>query len=303
MKKEKRAENKHGMTLRCAVISHLGCIRENNEDNFYFDGDYMKANEVNAGTRFQALVTRDYHLMAICDGMGGLEGGERASGLAVDMIKDLDRPMEPQEQTAIIDAYARRASAAIETDGKRKDAKAKEGTTLAMVYITGTMAHIANVGDSRVYILRNGTLSQLSTDQTRVFQMMLAGELTREQARKHPSGNVINAYLGMAADRISKDFVMHRNCTLCNGDRLFICSDGISDLVSHEKMEEILTNNAIPMDAATLMIREALEMGGKDNSTVIVADVTSPLLPMMTPAAVEALSRVNDTTETITVQR
>lgn len=285
--------------LRGAVISHIGCVRGNNEDNFYFDGDYMDPREVNQGAVFRAVSTREHHLLCICDGMGGLEGGERAAALTVQEIGKLDKPSSIQDISVQIDTFAREISEKIQQDAKKTEEKSKEGTTLAMVYITGGTMHVANVGDSRVYILRNGILNQVSMDQTQLYQKMLMGQLTREQLRKHPDSNRIDHYLGMPQDRISKDFVFHKNCSLCSSDRLFICSDGVSDLLSHERMEQILSNNASPMDAARQLIEVALELSGKDNATVIVADILGSHLPMTTPAALAALTLLHENTATI----
>lgn len=287
------------LIIRSAVISHIGCVRGNNEDNFYFDGDLMKPDEVNAGTMFRTVARREYHLMGICDGMGGLEGGERAAALAVSRMKELDHPASVQEVALQIDTYAREVGQSIREDAQKKGDQIKEGTTMALVYLTGGTMHVANVGDSRVYMLRNMTLFQVSMDQSQIYRMMLAGQLTREQMRKHPQANKIDHYLGMPEERISKDFVFHRNISLCSGDRLFLCSDGISDLLPHETMEKILANNAAPMDAAKVLIESALEMGGKDNSTVIVADVTGVHLPMTTPASVAALTLLHENTATM----
>ena len=286
------------IVLQLAVISHIGCVRGNNEDNFYVNGDLMEAGEVNQGARFRTVSSRDHHLLCICDGMGGLEGGERASGLAVKRIGTLDKPASIQELSVHIDAFAREVSDAIRKDAQKSGDQVKEGTTLAMAYLSGETMHTANVGDSRVYVLRNGVLNQVSKDHTQLYQRMLAGQLTREQVRKHPDSNRIDHYLGMPEDRISNDFVYHYNCSLCNSDRVFLCSDGISDLIPDAKMEEILRNNASPMDAALQMTEEALEMGGKDNATVIVADVTGVHLPMATPAAVEALRQRSEDVST-----
>ena len=297
MKKVSQSQ-KDEIMLRAAVISHIGCVRSNNEDNFYFNGDLMGENEVNAGAMFRAVSTREFHLLCVCDGMGGLEGGERASGLAIKRLEQLDKPSSIQDISTQVDQYARDISEEIQQDAK-KNGDSKEGTTLALVYLTGGTMHVANVGDSRVYVLRNGILNQVSMDQTQLYQKMLAGQMTREQMRKHPDSNRIDHYLGMPKDRISKDFVFHKNCSLCSSDRLFLCSDGVSDLLSHERMEQILANNAAPMDAARQLIDAALELGGKDNATVIVADVTGPNLPMTTPAAIAALSLLHENTATI----
>ena len=291
---------KDEIMLRAAVISHIGCVRGNNEDNFYFNGDYMEEKEVNSGTMFRAVTTREHHLMCICDGMGGLEGGERASRIVVTGIRALDKPMSIQDVSVKIDAFAREASEQIQEDAKKSGSDStKEGTTVALVYMTGGTMHVANIGDSRVYVLRNGTLIQVSMDHTRVYQMMLAGQLTKEQARKHPESNRIDHYVGMPKERISNDFVFHKNCSLCNSDRVFICSDGLSDLLSDEQIEEILANNASPMDAAQQLIELALEMGGKDNTTVMIADVTGANLPMTTPSSIAALGLLHENTATV----
>ena len=299
MKKTQQNQNEEIM-LRAAVISHIGCVRGNNEDNFYFNGDYMEMKEVNDGTMFRAIATRNHHLMCICDGMGGLEGGERASRLVVTGIHALDKPMSIQDVSIEIDSFARQVSEQIQQDALKSGGdQTKEGTTLALVYMTGGTMHVANVGDSRVYVLRNGKLIQVSMDHTRIYQMMLAGQLTKEQVRNHPESNRIDHYVGMPKDRISNDFVFHKNCSICNSDRLFLCTDGVSDLMSDEKLEEFLSNNAAPLDAARQIIEYALEMGGKDNSTVIVADVTGAQLPMTTPSAIAALGLLHESTSTI----
>ncbi|MBQ6399579.1 MAG: serine/threonine-protein phosphatase [Clostridia bacterium] len=290
---------KDEITLRGAVISHIGCVRGNNEDNFYFNGDFMDFKEVNQGAAFRVDSIREHHLLCICDGMGGLEGGERAAGLAVQEIGKLDKPYSIQDISLQIDSFARDISEKIQQDANQKEGKNKEGTTMALAYLTGGTMHVANVGDSRVYVLRNGILNQVSMDQTQLYQRMLTGQLTREQLRKHPDSNKIDHYLGMPQDRISKDFVFHKNCSLCGNDRVFLCSDGISDLIPHEQMEHILYNNASPMDAARQMVEVALEMSGKDNATVIVVDVLGLHLPMATPASLAALTLLHENTATI----
>ena len=120
-----------------------------------------------------------------------------------------------------------------------------------------------------------------------------------EQARTHSNANKIEHWLGMAPERISKDFVYHRSCKLCNGDRLMLCSDGLSDLLPQTQIEEIMATNASAMDAAKQLIQNALEMSGKDNVTVIVADVSGSHLPMITPAAIEELTLTHELTETV----
>lgn len=256
--------------VKCAVISHIGNLRSNNEDNFFLNGDMMRMEEVNGGAAVTYEGAAETHLFGVCDGMGGLEGGERASLIAVQGLNKLvDLQGRPFPLAA--DAVMREISRAVERDGEENGKKQKEGTTAAVLHLTRQAAWAANVGDSRVYLLQNGHLKQITQDHSPIYQMMLEGKLTREQARKHPQSNAISHYLGMPADRQSRDFVFVRQLRIAQGDRLMICSDGLSDLVSHPRMEELLSRGET-MDACRALVSEALILGGKDNVTVMVID-------------------------------
>ena len=165
----------------------------------------------------------------------------------------------------------------------------REGSTLALLYLTGRYACVSNVGDSRVYLLRGNRLFQLSTDQSPVYRSMMNGEITREQMRKHPRGNVISAFIGMPAERKPSPYVNHRVVELCMGDRFLVCSDGVSDLLSHEEIRGRLTQEGAPKPTASVLVERALEMGGKDNTTCIVIDVRGAGLPAVTEASLTGL--------------
>lgn len=277
------------ITVSAAAISHIGCVRSNNEDNFFFDGDFMPQSEVNAGTRIHAMLTRPNHIFAICDGMGGLDGGEDAAAIGVQALGGLEKLLRSgTDLQARLRDFTIDVSQKIFADGERKKS-GKQGATLALLILRGSIASIANVGDSRVYLLRRGVLTQVSRDHTVVYTQMLQDTLTREQARKHPTGNRIYQYLGMPRSQIRDDFLYYRECALCNGDRFFICSDGISDLLPHDQLTALLDAYSAPADAAAALVSAALELGGKDNATCIVGDVCSPQLPFATPADLAAL--------------
>ncbi len=271
------AENR--ITVNAAVISQTGNIRSNNEDNFFFDGELMTPDEVNQGACTRLSRTAPYHLFAICDGMGGLEGGERAAYIGIRNIRDLFRPIEEGRFQKAVSDYAMKATEEILADAEKTKKEQKEGTTMVLLYLAGSRGYVANIGDSRLYLLRRGKLCQISKDHSRVFQMMLRGELTREQMRKHPQANAINHYMGMPKEKIGEDYVHYETVQLMDQDRFLLCSDGLSDLMSFERLEEILSGGQTPMDTARALMAEALEMSGKDNTTIIVGDISGEFPP------------------------
>lgn len=259
--------------LKATALSHIGCVRKNNEDNFFLNGDIMPLEKVNDGAYVNVQSDDDVHLLAICDGMGGLELGEQASYEAVSRMEALRKRLRRDKPEEAIREFAAKASAAIQKDVERAKGK-REGTTLAMLCLVKETATIANVGDSRVYLLRGGKLMQLSLDHSEVFSMVLAGKLTLEQARNHPRNNMISRYLGMKT--YNPQMASIRSVEACRGDRFLICSDGLSDLLGQAAIEALLPGGTTE-EAARRLVEHALIWGGKDNTTVIVADYDGAL--------------------------
>ena len=142
------------------------------------------------------------------------------------------------------------------------------GATLTAVFIRGTEAYIAEVGDSRGYLLRNGRLRQITRDQSMVQMLVDQGVMSREDARKAPGKNVILQAVGLAPDvRVAIG-----RLELRRGDRLMLCSDGVSNQITDDELRQIMTRSE-PREACETMIALANERGGDDNETVIVADV------------------------------
>lgn len=280
------------ITVSAAAVSHVGCVRTNNEDNFFIEGSYMPLKDMDAGDFVTTSHRAAFHLFAVCDGMGGLNGGEFASFTAAEAIRQLYTGSKAGPWRERLHGFVREASQKVLDDGKKRQVKSS-GSTLALLLLDGGAAHVSNVGDSRVYMLRLGKLVQISNDHTAVFQQMQRGEITREQMRLHPKGNAIYQYLGMPSHKIADDYGYYRACSLCNGDRFLICSDGISDLLPHEQIEAIVASHAQPEDVAQELVMRANEMGGKDNMTCIVGDISAPGLPIQTPADLSLLSAFN----------
>ncbi len=260
------------MRIRAAVISHKGCERGNNEDNFFLNGDLMPLAQVDQGANIVQDFDDAVQLYAVCDGMGGADRGERAAYISVRQMIGFSGAFSSGAVQRNIEKFAHQISQMVADDAK-KNHSSIEGTTLAMAVVVRQMLYVANVGDSRVYRLRGGELQQLSEDHSAVNRLRVAGLLTEEQARKSPNSNVITRYIGMDAAKRPAEFACQSRHTLVSGDRLLLCSDGVSDLLPRVQMEEIMKKASSPEAAARGLILNALEMGGKDNATAMVLEV------------------------------
>lgn len=223
----------------------IGCLRDHNEDSL--------------------VVTPP--LFAIADGMGGHAAGEVASEIAVRVLSEL-APEHPDGEAlgrAIEEANRAVIQAAREGRGRQG-----MGTTMTAAMLEGERLVIAQVGDSRAYLLHQGKLQQLTRDHSLMADMIEAGQLTPEEARTHPQRSVITRALG-------SDAHLHPDIYEINvetGDRLLICSDGLSGMIFDDQIENTLRRVQNPQRCASQLVNEAIAAGGHDNVTVIVADVT-----------------------------
>ena len=223
----------------------IGCLRDHNEDSL--------------------VVTPP--LFAVADGMGGHAAGEVASEIAVRVLSEL-APEHPDGEAlgrAIEEANRAVIQAAREGRGRQG-----MGTTMTAAMLEGERLVIAQVGDSRAYLLHQGKLQQLTRDHSLMAYMIEAGQLTPEEARTHPQRSVITRALG-------SDAHLHPDIYEINvetGDRLLICSDGLSGMIFDDQIENTLRRVQDPQRCASQLVNEAIAAGGHDNVTVIVADVT-----------------------------
>jgi protein phosphatase len=231
------------MRIDAGVATDVGRVREGNEDAFAIEPP----------------------LYAVADGMGGHRGGEVASQLALQTVVERFRARQgslaDQVQAANRAVYERSA-----TDRKVTGM----GTTLTAAIVAGDRAHLVHVGDSRAYLLRAGALRQLTEDHTLVNRMLKAGEITEREAAVHPHRNVILRALGQDPD-VAID---EQDVGLIEGDRLLLCSDGLTVMVPEDQLQAILeATAAAPQEAAERLVRAANGAGGIDNITVVVLDV------------------------------
>jgi serine/threonine protein phosphatase PrpC len=261
--------------------TNVGQVREHNEDNFLVaDLDHgLKGSgasdgyENGAGDSVAAagVGTRGV-ILSVCDGMGGAAAGEVASQMAVDTIWEVFSASDP---TADRDDFARQVVHAIEEAGNRIFSAAKMdrtrrgmGTTSTLAALKDEILFVGQVGDSRAYLLRNDALTQITKDQSLVNQLIEAGQLTEEEAEQFEHSNIILQALGTTED-VTVDLTF---LELRKGDRLLLCSDGLSGLVSAEAMHVVLRDTPDPIEASDKLIQMANTAGGHDNITVIIAD-------------------------------
>ena len=230
-------------------LTDAGKVRRNNEDSL-LAGDGA-----------------DETLFVVADGIGGFEAGEVASSMTVDVLRKLG-PDEPFED-AIRDANRRILSAA------RDDEKLSGmGTTVVALRFGGRSeeprAEVSHVGDSRAYLLRDGILRPLTEDHSLVAELVRSGDLTRAQAAEHPQKNLITRALGAEEEVEADNMVLPVEA----GDRLLLCSDGLSDMITEDRIGTILREHPENPEApARHLVSAALEAGGTDNVTVVVVDV------------------------------
>ena len=232
------------MNLAVGAKTDVGRVREGNEDSFFADAP----------------------LFAVADGMGGHLAGDVASATAVEVIKG-DGPTDEVDPEALAD-MVRAANQAIWDKARDDDNLRGMGTTCTLVYIDDSRAEIAHVGDSRLYLFRDGQLEQVTQDHTLVGRMVREGKLRPEEAERHPQRSIVTRALGVdenvEVDRFSLD--------LSEGDRLLICSDGLSSMLSSDDIAGALSSHSDPQAAADALVDLANAAGGEDNITVVVID-------------------------------
>lgn len=242
-------EDAHTQTGSTAHLSwgartDVGLVREHNEDSF--------------------LVRAP--VFAVCDGMGGHAAGEVASAIAVETIAEL-APLTADD--ALLGASVERANEAIIEAAANGRGRLGMGCTSSCALIEGNRLAIAHVGDSRVYLLHRGTLVRLTHDHSYVEELVEAGEITADEARVHPSRSVITRALGNDPDM----YADHFGLDITAGDRVILCSDGLSSMIEDSEIEGIAVSSATPQAAADNLVAAALTAGGHDNVSVVVVDV------------------------------
>ena len=239
------------MKLLHAAKTDVGMIRSGNEDNYTVD------------------VNPSRGIFIVADGMGGHAAGEVASEMAVQIVqRELTNVVSigSEDVVKLVAETLRKANRAIHTRTLSEVDKQGMGTTASVLLLSGTKYLIGQVGDSRVYLLREGTLSQLTKDHSYVQEQVDAGFLTPEQARYHPYSNVITRCVG-ASPEVEPD--VYRG-EVRNGDLFLVASDGLTGMVDDRRLSQLLGSRAEPDRKVQALISEANGRGGLDNITAII---------------------------------
>jgi PPM family protein phosphatase len=225
-----------------AAGTDIGRVRDGNEDAFLVDAP----------------------LFAVADGMGGHRGGEVASSLA---LETLEAVFALRQGT--LGDQVREANRAVFERSVNDRAVAGMGTTLTAILLEDDRLRLAHVGDSRAYLVRQGDLRRLTEDHTLVHRMVLEGDLTAEEAELHPHRNILTRVLGVDPDlELDEDLV-----DLRPGDRILLCSDGLTGMLSEDRIARVLAEEPEPAGAVERLIRESNEAGGIDNITAVIVDL------------------------------
>lgn len=219
--------------------------------------------KVRANNQDAPIVSEKLRLYGVADGMGGHKGGEVASTSARD---DLLRELEGKTPSvAALSGAIEEVNRQIYHQQEHDDALTGMGTTLSVFWMSDNFVYIGHVGDSRVYLLRDGEFKQMTLDHSLVEQLVREGVLTEEEAQNHPMRNIITRAIG-TDESVEVDVVVEERR---KGDLWLACSDGLHGLVDDRQMRDALRQYA-PEKAADVLLKAALDAGGRDNVTLVI---------------------------------
>jgi serine/threonine protein phosphatase PrpC len=267
------------LTTRAYGLTDRGLVRDANEDQFLI-AELSKAMRVWQTSLPEPKVQRGEeraHLFLVADGMGGHQAGDRASALAVAAIEYFTLNtfrwfFEPDHAGAqkVLEQFQRavKVADAQVVEQAAADPKLKGmGTTITMAFHLGTKVCLVHAGDSRAYLHRDGVLQQMTEDHTLVAELVRQGTVREQDVAAHPLRHVITNVVGGPEAGVS---VEARAFDVQAGDRLVLCSDGLSETMTHEQLADVLAAEVEPEGASRKLLALALEAGGRDNITGVV---------------------------------
>ena len=227
-------------------LSKIGLVRQRNEDRFFIDGN----------------------VCAVTDGMGGYSGGEIASTYAVDEIREYLASLESVGQQDLCDAIIH-ANQRIVNRVASEERLAGMGTTAVVTAIKDNQLYWASVGDSRLYVYRDGLLKQITTDHSMVQELLTAGEITKDEMLSHPQRNLLTRAVGV-------DEVLEVDSgieSILPGDRILLCTDGLSGYVTDDVIASALQSSDNNMMVVESLMDTVYEVGAGDNVTIVVGTI------------------------------
>ena len=290
--------NKYRFHFTMGALTHVGCVRTNNEDNFLVSTDLSTGKWILPQDNQHLFPLGQKGVMLIvADGMGGLDAGEVASQIAVDTVKEFFMPEQITDEKVQDESHIRAylCEAIVEAD-RRIKARSREvyngksmGTTIVVAWLLDGCANIVWCGDSRAYRFDAVSgLQQVTKDHSYVQELIDSGRLLPEYAFDHPDNNIITRSLGNPQKKAEPDFV---RIVLHEGETLLFCTDGLNAMLRDEEIESLMQKTASKTDSCLkALLSQTLEAGGYDNVTMLLCQIAPTEHPEKVPAQQETLS-------------
>lgn len=238
--------------MKTFSITDVGVVRDMNQD-YYFSSDTAVGNLPN--------------LFIVADGMGGHKAGDYASRYTIERVVASVSRNSGDEPVSVIKEAINKANELLITDSREDEAKRGMGTTLVVATIIGNKLFVANIGDSRLYIAgASEQIRQITRDHSLVDEMVRMGEINADEARVHPDKNIITRAVG-TFESVEADFF---EVELANDDIILLCTDGLTNMVRDEEIQDTLRKNDNIDKAASRLVGLANANGGRDNITVMI---------------------------------
>lgn len=234
-------------------MTDVGRRREMNQD-------YMFTSETAVG--------KLPNLFIVADGMGGHKAGEYASKFTVDTMVDIIRNAEKEEPVAAIKQAVTEANRLLIKEAEADESKAGMGTTVVAATLMDKTLYAANVGDSRLYVLNQDTITQITRDHSLIEEMIRLGEMDKADAKDHPDKNIITRAVGVSPELAIDFFEIEIN----NGDIILLCTDGLTNMIEDEDIRRIVLSQRDIVERTEKLIETANENGGRDNITVVLLE-------------------------------
>ena len=238
-------------------MTDRGCVRKENQDAF----------------KISTIDGADVVTAVLCDGMGGAQAGSVASQMACDAFmfhaaNSIDEKSTVKDMNAILTEAVRYANVKVYDKSFADFTCMGMGSTLVAIALNSKRAMICNVGDSRAYLYNGSTVEQITHDHSLVEEMVERGKITREEAESHPNKNIITRAIGVEATVKCDIF----DIKLRDGDKVLLCSDGLTNLVTDEEIASVLMKNPELENACLKLVTLALQRGAPDNVTVVLVE-------------------------------
>lgn len=258
--------------LEIAAVTDVGRRRSSNQDNFFVNGAFVDHYKVKA-ERFDSVDTEEVHVLAVCDGMGGLSEGDVAAMMGVTTLSDYSDELQAIRSYEDASLTARRVvRAANDRILKRSKKIGKSmGSTFSMLVATVNCLYACNLGDSEIYLKNAYGMERLSKPQTFAQELADRGAISENQASRSFGRNQLSKYLGMENTKA----LVPNECSaeMRTGDMLLICSDGVSNVLPNHSIYASLSSNRPVREIADTLIEKAIKKGSGDNLTVVIARV------------------------------